>query len=202
MAVTFTAGTDVSLIHEAPPSRLVAMKAALGLAVASPPIQTDFTGAMLDGAGLGTANLPGSRLAGADLDGAIVKNVSMAGVFAPGLHDVNSLEPLSVDNFASATLNGANFSGSTIDDSTFVAADLDGAAFRSSILTRAVELNFANARGSDFRGVTSTGTLVFLTDFTNANLRGGNFTPLIGDEPHAIFCNTTMADGTVNNRDC
>ncbi|MDA1189282.1 MAG: pentapeptide repeat-containing protein [Chloroflexi bacterium] len=78
----------------------------------------------------------------------------------------------------------ANFSGSDLFSANFTGADLRGANFTDANIAG------ANMYQADLRGANLTGADISFADMEDAKLEG------------AIFCNTTMPNGSVNNEGC
>jgi len=88
-----------------------------------------------------------------------------------------------------AKLKGINLEEATVVNGRFVETILEGANFSG-----------ANLQGTDF-----TGAGLFQVDFTGADLTDVTFHQADTDEANfegAVFCNTTMKDGTVRNEGC
>ena len=92
-------------------------------------------------------------------------------------------------NLIRANLAGVNLSNSDLNKVSLIGADLSNTNFKGTNLNWAV-LRMVSLRGSDL----SDGKLI------KVNLRKADLTGaiMIG----AVFCLTTMPDGTTNNSDC
>jgi hypothetical protein len=93
--------------------------------------------------------------------------------------------------FAAHDLNGSIFRGIDGREADFTAADLHGSIFAEACLQGA---SFRSAR---LDGSTWGDACLFGADFTGADLGGD--APLFNE---ARFCDTTMPDGSINDRDC
>jgi uncharacterized protein YjbI with pentapeptide repeats len=92
-------------------------------------------------------------------------------------------------DLSSAVLSGANLTGANLTGADLSRADLTGASLTGADLSRA-DLSRARLVGADLSRA----------DLTGANLTGANLSEV--DLSGVKFCNTTMPDGTINNRDC
>jgi uncharacterized protein YjbI with pentapeptide repeats len=106
---------------------------------------------------------------------------------------------LSKADLSGANLRGAHLSEAKLRRAKLRGADLSGADLIRAYLIRAylseADLRRADLSGADLREADLSGA-----DLREANLNGAN---LIGvDLTDAKLCQTTMPDGTVNNRDC
>ena len=135
------------------------------------------------GCNLSAANLVGAEIDGADLTGT---DLSYSDLVDANLTGANLTE----GNLSGADLTGANFT-----DANLTEADLS--------LTRlyGVLLINANLTDADLRGAN-----LFLADVSGAGLRLADLTGAslerVQNTSEAIFCNTTMPDGTNNNSGC
>jgi hypothetical protein len=93
--------------------------------------------------------------------------------------------------FAGHDFNGSIFRGIDGRGTDFTAADLHGSVFAESCLQGA---SFRSAR---LGGSTWGDACLFGSDFTGADLGGDSAT--FGG---ALFCDTVMPNGAINNRDC
>ena len=130
---------------------------------------------------------------------------------------------LSNDTFDMVDLTDADLSEADITGSTFNYSDFSHAKlYRVKILRSTfgdVDFSFANLveaqffsvdfTGSSFLGanlrnaIFDQGSVIERADFSQADLTGAQFVDI--NSPHgqdAIYCHTTMPDGTLNNRDC
>ena len=163
--------------------------------------EADFTGSWLSGAALSNSNMAGASLAGTDMSRTTSTKLSAALAFAPGLN-LSGNSSLNDDNFAGADLRGANFSGAAIDLTTFFTDDLRGSSWVNTRL-RDDELTGVKLQGAKMQGITiDTLSSFYRAQLQEANLLGAK----IADLPRLLvegrFCNTTMPDGSINNRDC
>jgi hypothetical protein len=92
-------------------------------------------------------------------------------------------------NLREADLGGANLGGTYLRKANLIRADLGGANLIRADLT-GVDLNRANLTGANLREA----------NLREANLTGANLSQ--ADLEEAKFCQTTMPDGTLNNRNC
>ncbi len=114
-------------------------------------------------------------------------------------------------SFTDALLTQANFSEATIKKADFKNAKMQGATMQR-VKANGAKFFKANLDGADMRGgdftnaifnnATLTNVDVEGADFTGANLIGATWTPRGNSADKAIFCNTRMPNGVVNNRDC
>jgi uncharacterized protein YjbI with pentapeptide repeats len=155
--------------------------------------ERDFSRVDLSGARLRDTELPGINLSEANLFGAKLDRASLSGANFSGAN-------LGSAWLEGANLSGANFSNAVISDGVLSETDLSGANLSYADLT-ACPLDGANLSGADL-----TGTLIGnepllkgtnLTDVdlsqSEIDLPGGIENPRIEG---AIFCNTTLPDGT------
>jgi hypothetical protein len=94
-------------------------------------------------------------------------------------------------DFVGADHRGAILRGIDGREARFTATDNRGSVFAYACL------HGARFRRAKLEGSTWSGACLFGTDFTGADL-GGDSAVFAG----ALFCNTTMPDGSVNDRDC
>jgi hypothetical protein len=124
-------------------------------------------------------------------------------------------------NLRGADLRGADLHDAKLDRADLTKADLSGAKMSDANLSRA-DLHWADLRNADLHGAALSGAYLSGADLREADLRGANLTKADLREANlrganlrkavlseakleladAKFCNTTMPDGTVNNRDC
>ncbi|MDX2229058.1 MAG: pentapeptide repeat-containing protein [Leptolyngbyaceae cyanobacterium bins.349] len=97
-------------------------------------------------------------------------------------------------NFTAANLQLAVLSSANLESASFEQADLEGANLMNSNLQQA-DLTFANLRGVSLYGANLRKAKLF-----NVNLHG----VFLSDEQlaQALFCETTMPNGTISKRDC
>ena len=142
-------------------------------------ISCDLFKVNLEQANLDRAVLRGANLGGADLRGASLYGVDLERAV------------LSEANLSEANLNKAN-----LDHAKF-----DGAVLRGADL-RETDLGTANLRGTDLRdAILGSGGDVNKANFWEADLRGAVLDG-VRNLARARFCNTTMPDGSISNRDC
>jgi uncharacterized protein YjbI with pentapeptide repeats len=162
----------------------------------------DLTGADLSGAQLSLADLRGANLSGANLSGAIVDTADLTDAELNGANLTNaSLQNIKLSE---ADLRGATLFSAELSDANLTVADLTGADLSQAYLAGAdlsrallsqailgdadltdANLSFASLLGADLRFAGLAGA-----DLTGADLTG------------ALFCQTRMPDGAVNNKDC
>jgi hypothetical protein len=94
-------------------------------------------------------------------------------------------------SFAGEDHNGSTFRGIDGRNASFTATDNHGSVFAEACLQE------ARFRRAKLDGSTWGGACLFGADFTGADL-GDDLTLF----DNALFCNTTMPDGSVNDRDC
>lgn len=163
--------------------------------------EADFTGASLAGAALSGSNMAGASLAGTDMSRTTSTNLSAAFSFAPKLN-MSGNSTLNSDNFAGAELQGANFSGAALDQTTFFSDPMNGSTWVNARL-RNDELAGTKLQGAMMQGITIDALSTFYrAQLQSANLLGGKIADLARFLFEGTFCNTTMPDGSVNNRDC
>jgi uncharacterized protein YjbI with pentapeptide repeats len=141
----------------------------------------NFSHAGLNGDSLANANLRGANFSYADLSGTDLRGATLGGVaFSYAILERANLsnDNLTGENFTSANLAGTNLSNANLEDARLTGASLVGANLENANLT-AANLTFANLSNADLTG---------------ANVTGANL--------NALFCNTQMPDGSVNNSGC
>jgi uncharacterized protein YjbI with pentapeptide repeats len=134
----------------------------------------DLTEAELLGVDLSYADLTGAYLAGADLTGAYLYATNLTGA------DLTSTD----GGLTPADLSNANLTRATLSRADLTDANLDGANLTSA------DVSFANLSRANLTRANLT-----RADLFGANLTGANLTI-------AIFCQTEMPDGSVNNDYC
>jgi hypothetical protein len=127
------------------------------------------------------------NLSGAPLANAYLFDVKLPGAQLSNVNLNNAILPKA--NLANANLRHAKLAGAYLNGANLSGADLENADFNYTSLTNA-NLVGANLAGASFR----------LLHLYEANLTGANLTG--ADLNAALFCNTIMPDGTINNRDC
>jgi uncharacterized protein YjbI with pentapeptide repeats len=99
-------------------------------------------------------------------------------------------------DWSGCDVHGANLDDVRLRNANLSGANLDGAFLRNS------DLNGVNFTGASLVNANLYFSDMANTNLTNANLFGANLdgAALFGYD--AIFCNTTMPDGSINNDDC
>jgi len=92
------------------------------------------------------------------------------------------------------SLSGEAAKKQLLETKECVGCDLTGAYLWKA------ELGESNLRGVDLRGAYLRGANLVGTNFNNAKLNGADLKET--NLQKAIFCNTTMPDGSINNNDC
>ncbi len=101
-----------------------------------------------------------------------------------------------------ANAQGANFSGSTLSNMFISKANLSGANLSSTTYSGGI-IGSTNLTGANLQGMVGKHGFSFNgNDLRDANLTGAKLRNLEGAYPPNKFCNTTMPDGTISNRDC
>ena len=147
----------------------------------------DFTDANLKGAKFIGTNLEGTDLSRADLREA---NFQLSNLTEAVLLEADA----SGADFSLATLESAEFEGANLSEADFSSAVMKGGDFTGADFTRAV-----------LRDASLVGAFLSDADFTGADLTRANLTFAEVDGAileGAIFCDTKMADRTVNNEGC
>ena len=122
-----------------------------------------------------------------DLSGA---NLSKAYLIGAELSGANLSEAdLSEANLIGANLIGANLGEANLSEADLLQADLGGANLSKA------DLSEAKLIGADLLQADLGGANLSKADLIGANLRGASL-------EGAKFCNTTMFDGSFNDRDC
>jgi uncharacterized protein YjbI with pentapeptide repeats len=163
----------------------------------------DLSGADLSRANVSTDNMAGAWLGGANLTNTHSSNVSLLNAVAPGLN-ISGTSTLNSDNFSHAQLQGSNFSGASMSGTTFFTARMTGASLVGTVLNGGDEFTATDLQGAEMQSMTiDAGSEFFLAELQNANLTGAKVANLDQLKRQAIFCNTTMPDGTtIDNDDC
>jgi len=151
--------------------------------------KADLTGANLTGIELIEAKLIETKLIGTDLAGADLAEADLTNADLTQIEQISRTKlPLPLSNIANLGMyryiRSTNLTGADLTWANLTNADLTGANLTNADLT---EANLTNA------------------DLTNANLTLANLTGANLSEDNwrkAKFCQTTMPDGTLNNRDC
>ena len=139
--------------------------------------QSDLSFARLSDANLSDANLSGAKLYGANLESANLESAN-----------------LSYANLESAKLSDANLNYVELNDAELRRANLSDAKLRVANLIK------ANLKKTDLRRANLSDANLSGAKLNGANLSDANLNEVNLDK--AILCNTTMPDGTINNRDC
>jgi uncharacterized protein YjbI with pentapeptide repeats len=159
--------------------------------------RTNLCGARLSGTNLSRVDLSGADLREAKLNKANLSKANLdktdlmgANLYEVNLHGAN----LSRTSLLYAKLHWANLSRANLYE-----ADLSGANLRRACLNGALLLNAklakADLRKADLRNVDLRNVDLSEAELTGADLTGAKL-------ENAMFCHTTMPDGTMNNRDC
>jgi uncharacterized protein YjbI with pentapeptide repeats len=182
----------------------------------------DLRGADLSTADLRSANLSGANLSGANLSGAKLRPVSgdtirrKAGkdeIISFGIKepvwvltsDHGRFTNLSGVNLFEANLANADLLLANLSRANLTGADLTGANMAGANLANAdlFETNFSNTSLST---ANMTGADMTMAELSGVNLEWANLHKAnladVRNLDTAKFCNTTMPDGTLNNRDC
>lgn len=107
-----------------------------------------------------------------------------------------------VMNLKNANAQGANFSGSTLINMYIMKADFSGANL-SSTTYEAGTIQQTNLTGANLQGMVGKDDFAFNNnDLRDANLTGAKIEGLEIAERKNKFCNTTMPNGKISNRDC
>jgi uncharacterized protein YjbI with pentapeptide repeats len=139
---------------------------------------------------------PGENLKGVDMSGFIFNNtdLSKANLTRANLnrtHFSGLPSRFQKDTYLNgATLRGANIKNATFSDASLVEANLSNADLSNTLLHNS-NLERANLRNANLRKVNLSG----------ANLKNAKFLKRANLEG-AIFCETTMPNGEVNNESC
>jgi hypothetical protein len=123
------------------------------------------------------ATLRGPNLAGANLKGA-----NLVGAV-----------------FDSTNLRGANLAGANLENARFWYADLRDADLTGANLTGA-DLFTTNMRGTDLMAARLVGAGLSKAHLDGADLSRADLSGV--NTISTLFCNTTMPDGTINDRNC
>ena len=133
-------------------------------------------------------NLSAENLIGAQIDGADLTDTDFS---YSDLVDAN----LTGANLAAANLSGADLTGGNFTEANLTEADLSMTRLYGALLLDA-NLTYATLRGAN----------LFLADVSGASLRSADLTGASLESTQniseAIFCDTTMPDGTKNNSGC
>ncbi len=159
--------------------------------------RANFQGANLQGATLQDANLLHINLKSSNLRGA---NLSFARLPEADLQWANLRESslqgakaMSV-NLMGADLRGADLRWADFRNAKFMGAKLQGANLKGANLQNA-NLMGAKLMGAKLKEADLQGAQLQGADLSQSNTLDANF-------QHTLFCNTTMPDGQLENRDC
>jgi uncharacterized protein YjbI with pentapeptide repeats len=157
----------------------------------------NLSGAILRRAFLREANLAGADLTGANLNSALLVKANLRLADLSGA-DLSGADRSAVNAFQ-ANLSGAVLSGANLTDAGLREANLTGADLSGANLTDA-NLRFANLVGAVLTRANLSRANLGGVDLGRANLSGANLSG--ANLTDALFCRTTMPDGSINNRDC
>ena len=181
----------------------------------------DFTGAVLDGVKMSQAKAKNGRFVGADLgwdDFGATSDLTGADftgavMTAAWLNNADATGAV----FDQANLRGAALSSTTLQSASLVGANLNAVTMICFVDAEIDEDGCAgrtNLVDADLSGAKFKGAQIWSADFTGANLSGADFRGAAFDDGQdsefreeaiftdAIFCNTTMPDGSINNSGC
>ena len=117
--------------------------------------------------------------------------------------DLNSADPGEA-YLVDAKLSGSNLSGANLRDAHLNGADLSNTNLRGAGLDGA-KLFRANFSNADLTGASLVGANLEFAQLRGASLTDADLTDAKLETAHtrgAVFCNTRMPDGTVNNTNC
>lgn len=173
----------------------------------------DLNGANLERKRLGSPdgksviNLSGASLYNANLKNAQLEKAHMEGTHLPYAHLEGAVlkgAKLGRANLRNASLNGANLQGADLDHADLTLADLTDADLSNpggNENFQDIKLNRAILKGAKL-----TGTKLGDADLNGADLTDADLTDAkmikTADMQGAIFCRTTMPDGTVWSDNC
>jgi len=103
------------------------------------------------------------------------------------------------EDMRNSDLAGAQMHGMNLYQTDLSGSDLENADLASTNLFLA-DLTNTNCRNAIFKGANMQFAKLIGADLTNADLAGANMNG--AHTRDAIFCNTTMPDGTINNSGC
>jgi uncharacterized protein YjbI with pentapeptide repeats len=163
--------------------------------------KADLTGANLTGIELIEAKLIETKLIGTDLAGADLAEADLTNADLTQIEQISRTKlPLPLSNITITNLGSYRYIRSTnLTGADLTWANLTNADLVEADLTNA-KLALANLTGANLTGANVTGADLAEADLTNAKLVLANLSK--GNWREARFCQTTMPDGTVNNRDC
>jgi len=141
---------------------------------------------------LNDADLNHTDLHGANLKIAVLTGANLVGA------------DLSETNLMLSDMEGANLSGAILTNAQMNGANLPGANLTGADLSNA-EMTQANLDNADLSNANLSGAVMLSVTLGTANLKGANLTGanLRGtNRSLVLFCNTTMPDGAIENRDC
>ncbi len=159
-----------------------------------------FARAKLHGADLREVNLKNANLRGIVLRYADLRGAKLQGAdFSPTAQRtrIGRMQPVDGDNPPCApNCQNADLTGATLTDADLFRANLSGASLTNANLTDAnlsgANLTNANLTNANLTGASLTNADLSGTDLTNADLTNANLSG-------AVFCFTTMPDGSINN---
>jgi uncharacterized protein YjbI with pentapeptide repeats len=126
-------------------------------------------------------------------------------VIEPGTDCTHVGNGLKYKDLVGVDLSGANLSGITLHGSSLRDANLSGADLRN------VELDMTELTNANLSRADLSGAFFSLSNITGANLQDANLTDVdlryaegarSANLEGAIFCNTTLPDGTIRNDNC
>ena len=157
-----------------------------------------------------------SNLSGIDLSDIELANMNFEGAYlclAKLSYTRFSYSNLSETNLSGANLSNAEFINSKIYGTNFSGANLMNSSFVLTKHSRFADFTAANLSGANLRNMKldnlrftnlKNANLMY-TDLSEAELQGADLSDAItigAKLDGAIFCNTIMPDGTLNNSDC
>lgn len=148
------------------------------------------------------AQCAGADLAGANLRGAVLFEANLQRAVLTGAQLANA-------NLVAATLVQANLSGASMSAVELIRADLSGADLTGADLSVAdlaeavlfeANLSDANLSEAELSQVDLGGANLSGVNLSGANLSGASLSG--ADTTGAVFCETGMPDGSINNSGC
>lgn len=106
-----------------------------------------------------------------------------------------------IGSYAHLTAIGTNFSNSSFSNSVIDNANLTNANF-SDISMFGGSISKANLTGANFTNASLSEVEFGSNNLKNANFEGANIQYLDNFLAYNTFCNTTVPDGSVSDRDC
>jgi len=152
---------------------------------------SDLTEAILNKTNMNDSSMEGAKLNKSNLKGVQLKRANLKRVI------------LRESFLSEANMSEANMSGADLSDSYIWDANIRKAILRNANLSGA-NLKNSNLSGSNLSGVNLEGANLSGTNLSNVNLENANLKGaiLLSDMRNIRLCNTTMPDGSVNNRNC